>query len=195
MELYERKPEDGAVLCFDEKGTIAIKEYGGESWSKERRKVLERQEVKETSELLSVFNPHSKKVLSKCYERKTSIEAIDFLKEVRKETEEKIYLILDNWSVHRSKAFKEFVEKDGKIELVYLPTNTPWLNRIEQFFSALQRDVINNSNYKSKKELEEAIARYVEYFNSKSQTLKCDIKHNRWALKQKRKIAKPFYLS
>ena len=136
-----------------------------------------------TLELLSVFNPHSRKVFSKCYDRKTSKEAIDFFGEVRKQKDEKIYLILDNWSVHRSKAFKEFVEKDGKIELVYLPKNTPWLNKIEQIFSAVERDVIKNSNFKNKLESEVAIMRYIDYLNSKSQTLENrNIEPNRWSI-------------
>ena len=33
----------------------------------------------------------------------------------------KIYLVLDNWSVHRSKKFKAYIKQDGGIEVFYLP--------------------------------------------------------------------------
>ncbi|MFQ6119905.1 MAG: transposase [Methanosarcinales archaeon] len=33
----------------------------------------------------------------------------------------------------------------GNLELAFLPTRAPWLNKIERQFLDLQRDVINNS--------------------------------------------------
>ena len=43
-----------------------------------------------------------------------------------------IYLLLDNYGVHKSKRTREFLAGEGRrIHLVFLPTYAPWLNRIE----------------------------------------------------------------
>ena len=43
-----------------------------------------------------------------------------------------IYLILDNYGVHKSKRTRRFLARYGqRIGLVFLPTYSPWLNRIE----------------------------------------------------------------
>ncbi|MFQ6119906.1 MAG: hypothetical protein ACE5KE_08475 [Methanosarcinales archaeon] len=42
IDLYNEKPDDGIVLCIDEKGPIAIKHYGGSTWSKENKKIAKK---------------------------------------------------------------------------------------------------------------------------------------------------------
>jgi len=43
-----------------------------------------------------------------------------------------IYLILDNYSVHKSKLTRDFLAGPGRrLRFVFLPTYAPWLNRIE----------------------------------------------------------------
>jgi len=53
----------------------------------------------------------------------------------------------------------------NNIELVFLPTNASWLNRIECHFTALRKFAIRNSNYGSHTELASAIRRYIIWRN------------------------------
>lgn len=54
---------------------------------------------------------------------------IEFLKRLIKTAKKKIYVIADNYSVHKSKAVKEFLEAySDRLEMYYLPTYSPDLN-------------------------------------------------------------------
>ncbi len=54
---------------------------------------------------------------------------IDFLKRLTRQTDRKIFLILDNLRVHPSKPVKQWLAENKKnIEVVYLPSDSPELN-------------------------------------------------------------------
>lgn len=72
-----------------------------------------------------------------------------------------LYIILDGWSAHNSNVTHAFVDLNPRINLLYLPTRASWLNPIERDFSAIQRFVLNNSDFKNMKELMGAIGNYV----------------------------------
>jgi len=52
-----------------------------------------------------------------------------------------------------------------KIKLVFLPFNTPKLNRIEDEFSLYNREVLSNRAFKSEKELLKATRKWINYRN------------------------------
>ena len=45
---------------------------------------------------------------------------------------ERIFVILDNWPVHFHPTVIKMLEKEPRLELVRLPTYSPWLNPIEK---------------------------------------------------------------
>ena len=59
----------------------------------------------------------------------TSVTFALFLTLLMYGREKKIFLVVDNCSIHRSKYIKEVVESfSGRLELIYLPTYSPDLN-------------------------------------------------------------------
>jgi transposase len=59
-----------------------------------------------------------------------SDKLIEFLQALIQDAGKKVFLILDNLRVHHSKPVKAWVEAHkGKIELFYLPSYSPELNR------------------------------------------------------------------
>lgn len=52
-----------------------------------------------------------------------------------------------------------------RIQFVYVPKHTSWLNQIEIWFSILVRRVIRRGNFVSVEALRERILAFVEYFN------------------------------
>ena len=62
-------------------------------------------------------------------------------------------MILDNRSIHKSRAVKEALKRMEGIELKYLPTNAPWLNPMETIFTFLQRACIAGTKFKSIEEI------------------------------------------
>jgi len=69
ISLYQNPPEDGVVICFDEKGTIAVKDYAGSKWSKEVNRVAIRQKIKGTTELFAAYNPHRDEITVQFYKK------------------------------------------------------------------------------------------------------------------------------
>lgn len=63
LSLYNNPPKDGIVLCYDEKGSITVKEYQGSGWSVEQIKARMHYKIKGKTELLASYNPITKEVV------------------------------------------------------------------------------------------------------------------------------------
>lgn len=71
-------------------------------------------------------------------------------------------MILDNWSVHKTKAFRETAESLN-IELHFIPTSAPYYNKIElNLFGQMQKELLNGSNFNDINELKLSIVDYVD---------------------------------
>ena len=83
----------------------------------------------------------------------TSKKFIEFLGRMIRQIKQKVFLILDNHSVHRSKKVKAYVEKHkDKLELFYLPPYSPDMNPQE----LVNQDVkANSNNFKALKSLKD----------------------------------------
>ena len=54
----------------------------------------------------------------------------------------RIWVVLDNWSIHRHEEVQEALKALPRLSLVWLPTYAPWLNPIEKFWRWLRQDVL-----------------------------------------------------
>ena len=52
-----------------------------------------------------------------------------------------------------------------RIQFVYLPKHTSWLNQVELWFSILVRRVLKRGDFRSTEELQARILAFIEYFN------------------------------
>lgn len=55
--------------------------------------------------------------------------------------EQEVFLIWDNWPVHRSSAVQEALQQFPHIHVVALPTYAPWLNPIEKLWRMMRQDL------------------------------------------------------
>jgi hypothetical protein len=103
------------------------------------------------------------------YRRARSEEFVSFLKEVkRRHPNRGLYLILDNVGIHRSRYTMGALRKEPemrRVRLIYLPVNAGNLNRMEDRWSDLQVEAIDNNSFSSRQELVDAIQKYVRYYN------------------------------
>lgn len=64
-------------------------------------------------------------------------------------------------------------EKSHKIRFVYTPKHTSWLNQVEIWFSIIKRKLLNRrSSFRSVKELESKILKFIDYYNLTSNPFK-----------------------
>ena len=59
----------------------------------------------------------------------------------------KIYVVTDNWPVHYNPDATALLARDPRIELVPLPTYSPWLNYIEKVWRWLRQKVVHAHLY------------------------------------------------
>lgn len=55
-----------------------------------------------------------------------------------------ITLVVDNYIIHKSRKVEYWLEKNKKFRLLFLPTYSPWLNRIELLWLSLHETVTRN---------------------------------------------------
>jgi transposase len=96
----------------------------------------------------------------------TSTKFIAFLGRLMRQTQQKIFLIVDNHSVHRSKRVKVYAKKHkDRLELFYLPPYCPDMNPQE----LVNQDVkANSNNFRSLKRIEDLMIN-VRYYLTKIQ--------------------------
>jgi len=167
-----REPPEGAeVVYFDEKWTCKVKPYGGRSWEPkgEPRKVPAKHKVKGRLEVFASLDVRTGEVRVRCMRRRRAREVKRFLVEERHRARAQgkdLYVILDNFGSHRAlRGWEGRQRGPGRLHLVWLPIQSPWLNLVERFFLDLQRDVLDNSDFPGVRELGRAIYRYVEWWN------------------------------
>ena len=79
---------------------------------------------------------------------------------------DKIRLILDNHSAHKSRETQEYLNTvPGRFAFVFTPTHGSWLNMVEGFFSKMTRQMLSGIRVGSKEELKERILKYFEEIN------------------------------
>ena len=87
---------------------------------------------------------------------------IEFLGVLIKDTDKKVFLILDNLRVHHSKPVKAWVaERADKIELFYLPSYSPELNPEERLNAGLKHAIGSKVPARTKTKLKAAATEHM----------------------------------
>jgi len=155
------------VLSFDQKAKIAIKQYKGCVYTKEKKVYYPaKQKVRGLLEMPAAINIHTGKIHHWFYDWKNSFIVIECFEDLlRKYPDKEIYVIIDNWSAHTSYAIRIWAFFHHRLHLVYLPTSASWMNVIERVFSKFDKDILQNSNFPS---VREAMIRITNYFENET---------------------------
>ena len=98
---------------------------------------------------------------------------IKFLEQLIKDSDRKIFLILDNLRVHHSKLVKEWLEKNKtKIEAFYLPSYSPELNPDERLNADLKHKITTSVPARTKAKLLETATSHMEHIASSPNRVK-----------------------
>jgi transposase len=75
---------------------------------------------------------------------------------------ERIIVVLDNWPVHTSPEVAAAVDAIDRLELLFLPTDAPWLNPIEKLWALLKDEVLRLHPYAGRwTELKATVTRFL----------------------------------
>lgn len=157
------------MICLDEFGPLNLQPHRGQGGYP----------VKEPVRLPATYTrPHGVRHLLCAYDLKTDKlyarrspskkhgDILSFIQMLRRRfhRSERIYLVLDNFSPHKHRKVRQWVEENN-MELVFTPTYSSWLNRIECHLGPLRRFVLNGSYYTSHDELFNQIRAYIRWRN------------------------------
>src|SRR5579859_1282885 len=175
--LYLNPPQHAAVFCVDEKTAIQaldrldpvlplspgrVERHGFEYYRHG------------TLSLYAALDTATGRVHGKTAARHTSQDFVAFLKEVVAlcPSRQKIHIILDNLSAHKTKQVREFLEQNPRVCFHFTPTYSSWLNQVELWFAKIERDVIARGVFTSVPDLKRKLMRYIRQYNKNPKTVK-----------------------
>jgi transposase len=172
LELYDRPPTDGRVICADEFGPLNLMPRKGKRWRPARSPARLRATYNRydgVMHMIAALDLATGKLYYRIRKRKRWREFLSFLKTLRRRWPgEKLYVIMDNYSPHKHLQVRSWAA-DNDVELVFLPTYGSWLNWIESEFAALRYYALNGTDHRTHDEQNTAIGAYVRWRNIRAQ--------------------------
>ena len=173
--LYGRRPEGGRRLCVDEFGPLNLQPRHGGCLAKPGRKRVERlratyHRTGGVRHFLAAYDLETGKLFGRFYSRKRWVEFLEFLKWLRRRyrRSETLHIVVDNYGPHLKEEVQQWARANNVV-FYFTPTNASWLNRIECQLAALKKFALDNSDYRTHEEQEQAIQRYLVWRNGQRQ--------------------------
>jgi len=168
--LYMDPPEKAVVFCVDEKSSIQAldRTQPGLPLKKGRGETMTHDYKRHgTSTLFAALNTATGEVLGECKYKHRPQEFLSFLRKIEKQTPKDldIHLIVDNYSTHKPDKVRQWLKRNKRVTLHFIPTSSSWLNLVERFFGVLTEKALKRGVFTSVRELEEAIHRFIDTHN------------------------------
>jgi transposase len=168
--LYLDPPENAVVFCVDEKSSIQAldRTQPGLPLKKGRAATMTHDYKRHgTSTLFAALNVFSGEVIGECKQRHRHQEFLSFLKTVHKQTPEgrELHVIVDNYSTHKHQKVKNWLKRNKRVHLHFIPTSSSWLNLVERFFGLITDKQIRRGVFSSVADLEEKIMQFISAHN------------------------------
>jgi transposase len=175
--LYVNPPQHAAVFSVDEKSSVQALDRLDPvlpmSPGRAERHGFEYYRHG-TLSLYAALDTKTGAVIGKTAPRHTSQEFVAFLSDIvaSQPRGREIHIIADNFSAHKTKLVKQFLESHPKVQLHYTPTYSSWLNQVELWFAKIERDVIARGIFTSVTDLKRKLMKYIRHYNETSQPIK-----------------------
>lgn len=175
--LYVNPPQHAAVFSVDEKSSVQALDRLDPvlpmSPGRAERHGFEYYRHG-TLSLYAALDTKTGAVIGKTAPRHTSQEFVAFLSDIvaSQPRSREIHIIADNFSAHKTKLVKQFLESHPKVKLHYTPTYSSWLNQVELWFAKIERDVIARGVFTSVADLKRKLMKYIRHYNETSQPIK-----------------------
>ena len=175
--LYMAPPDRALVLCVDEKSQIQALDRT-QPVLPMRPGTPERRSHDYTRygtlSLFAALDVATGRVIGKCYPRHRSSEFLKFLREIEADVPDDldVHLVMDNYATHKTPAIRNWLVRHPRWHVHFTPTAASWINQVERFFADLTERQIRRGVHRSTRELEAAIASYIEAHNGSPKPFK-----------------------
>lgn len=169
--LYLNPPENAVVFSVDEKSSIQAldRTQPGLPMKPGRAGTMTHDYKRHgTSTLFAALNVFTGEVIGECKKRHRHQEFLSFLKKVEAQTEKdkELHVIVDNYSTHKHEKVRNWLKKNPRVKLHFIPTSSSWLNLVERFFGLISEKQIRRGVFSSVKDLEQKIMAFIELHNA-----------------------------
>jgi transposase len=157
--IKKRAKREKADIYWGDETAIRTSDVRGRGYAPEgKTPIVKNTEIKITLSMISAITNQGK-VLWKLHESNINADKfLDFAKRLIWHRKKKVFLLLDNARIHRSKKIKEWQKKNNKrIEIFYLPPYSPDLNPSERVNADLKYGVGSKIPKITKEELSRAV--------------------------------------
>jgi len=168
--LYLNPPENAVVLCVDEKSSIQAldRTQPGLPMKKGRAGTMTHDYKRNgTSTLFAALDVFTGEVIGECKQRHRHQEFLSFLKTVEKQTPKdmELHIVVDNYATHKHQKVKNWIKRNKRVTLHFIPTSSSWLNLVERFFGLITDKAIKRGVFSSVKDLEDKLMQFIDQCN------------------------------
>jgi transposase len=169
--LYAHRPEAGRRLCIDEFGPLNLQPRHGMHYARSGHVDRLRATYSRTGgvrHMYGLYDLERDTLVGRFVKNKNWGSFLGFLKWVRSQYRhgEVLHIVLDNAGYH-VKAEVLVWAAEHRIKFYWTPTEASWLNRIECHFTAMKKFALDNTDYRSHRQQQAAIRRYLSWRNGK----------------------------
>jgi len=171
--LYRHRPHNGRRICVDEFGPLNLQPRHGRCFTKKKSRHVDRHRATYHRQggvrhFLAAYDLETGRLFGQFTKRKTWVEFLAFLKWLRRRyrAEETLHIVLDNYGTHPKQEVLAWAKRH-RVKFYWTPTNASWLNRIESQFTAMKAFALENSDYQTHEEQQEAIESYLDWRNGR----------------------------
>jgi transposase len=172
IDLYLHPPDDGPVVCADEKTCIQALRRRFPDRLPGRPGQLRKRSVEYVRQgtrcLTAALFVHTGKVLGMVTATRPKEVFLSFLDLLDAHVPEGqvIHLVLDNLNTHRGQHIEAWrAGHPGRLVIYYLPFHASWLNQIELWFNTLQRRCLRLGDFASGDDLAAKILAFIDVYN------------------------------
>ena len=151
MDALRESPPEGWDILFEDESDIHWLPLIASSWTKKGHQVHVRTPGNNDKRYcFGAVDYHTGESYFRLSRKKDSKSFLMFLKQLMSRSSKKIIMVLDNYSIHKTQAVRDFIKEHAdRLKLVFLPTYSPWLNPIELFWRHLKKRVLANRFFES----------------------------------------------
>jgi transposase len=165
--LYMSPPANALVLCVDEKSQIQALQRT-QPLLPLRPGQVERHSHDYarhgTTTLFAALNVATGEVLRRCERQHRHQEYMRFLNDIDTHVPRDlaVHLVVDNYATHKTPQVMRWFAKRPRFHIHFTPTYSSWINQVERLFAEVTNKAIRRGSFHSVKELERAIAHYLD---------------------------------
>lgn len=168
--LYLSPPDRALVLCVEEKSQIQALDRTAPLLPMRPGQIQRRtHDYKRhgTTSLFAALDTRTGQIIGQTQRRHRSKEFRNFLDTIERNVpaELEVHLVLDNYGTHKTKLIRNWLAKRPRFHVHFTPTSASWLNLVERWFALLTQRQIRRGVHRSTKELEAAIANFIQHHN------------------------------